>query len=153
MEKLLATAEPIEVTKTEHKWETPLPMENIKPTSTFPIKCIPQKIRRYIEAVAEHTQTPVDMASVAALAVIATTIQGKYEIESKKGYTEPLNLYCMVVAKPAERKTAVTKDMSKPIYTYEKVENEKRKLIIAKQQNELNIKKAQIDRLEKKREN
>lgn len=93
------------------------------------------------------------MASVAVLAVIATTLQGKYEIQSKKGHIEPLNVYCMIVAKPAERKSAVTNDMTKPIYTYEKVENEKRKLIIAQQQSELKIKKAQIDRIEKKRKN
>lgn len=128
-------------------------MENIKPTSVFPIECFPNKIRRYIEAVAEHTQTPVDMASVASLATVATAIQGKFEIESKKGYIEPLNLYFMVVAKPAERKSAVTRDMTTTIYTYEKAENEKRKLIIAKEESELRIKKARIDKIVKSRKN
>lgn len=148
---MLATAKPIEIRETEHKWEPPVPMENIKPTSVFPVECFPNKFRRYIEAVAEHTQTPVDMASVAVLGVVATTIQGKYEIESKKGHIEPVNVYCMEVAKPSERKSPITSITTKPIRTYEKVKNEEMKLIIAKQQSELRIKKARIDKLEKKR--
>lgn len=147
-DKLLETARPIDITRTEHKWEIPVPMENIKPTSIFPVECLPNKFRRYVEAVAEDTQTPVDMASVAVLAVVSNAIQGKYEIENKKGHIEPLNVYCMEVAKPSERKSPVTNTTTKPIRAYEKIKNEEMKLIIAKQQSELRIKNARITKLE-----
>ena len=123
-------------------------MENIKPTISFPIACFPKIMKDYVEAVAEHTQTPIDMSAVAVLAVVSNAIQGKYEIESKKGHKEPVNIYCMEVAKPSERKSPVTNTTTKPIRTYEKVKNEEMKLIIAKQQSELRIKKARITKLE-----
>lgn len=148
---MLTTAKPFEITTTKHKWEIPIPMENIKPTSVFPVEVFPNKLRRYIEAVAEHTQTPVDMTSVAVLTAVANSVQGKFKIESKKDYTEPLNIYCMVVAKPSERKSAITSIVTKPIRNYEKAKNKERKLTILNQQSELKIKKSQIDRLEKKR--
>lgn len=124
-------------------------MENIKPTSIFPIECFPNKIRRYIEAVAEHTQTSVDMASVAVLGVVATTTQGKYEIENKKDYTESLNLYIMIIAMSSERKSPTIKLITKPVYKYEKEENKKRQAIIDKQKLELFIKQKQLETLSK----
>lgn len=141
---MLATAKP-----TKHKWKTPVPMENIKPTSVFPVECLPNKIRRYIEAVAEHTQTPVDMASVAVLGVVATAIQGKYEIENKKDYTESLNLYIIIIAMSSERKSPTIKLTTKPVYKYEKEENKKRQAIMDKQKLELFIKQKQLEALSK----
>lgn len=152
-DKLLSTAEPIDTKKYEHKWEVPTPMENIKPVVSFPIASFPKIIRDYIEAVAEHTQTPIDMSAVSVMCVVASAIQRKFEIKSKEGYTEPTNIYCITIAKPGERKSAVQKITTKPLYFFEKEENEKRKLIIARQESELKIIKNQIDTYEKKRKN
>lgn len=148
-EKLLATAKPIDITELEHKWEIPTPMENIKPVIPFPIASFPKTIRDYVEAVAEHTQTPIDMSAVSVMCVVATAIQGKFEIEGKEDYTETSNIYCMVIAQPGERKSAVQKTTTKPLIDFEKEENERRKPIIAKQESELKMIKAQIDKLEK----
>lgn len=128
-------------------------MENIKPTSVFPVECLPNKFRRYIEAVAEHTQTPVDMVSVAVLAVVATTIQGKFEIKQKEGHTEPTNVYVLIIAMPAERKSAIIRLTTKPLYEYEKEENEKRQVIIDRQRLEIFSKQKELDNKLKKIEN
>ena len=104
----MATAKPI-----EHKWEVPTPMENIKPTISFPIESFPKVIRDFVEAVAEHTQTPIDMSAVSAMCVVASTVQRKFEIEGKEDYTETINLYCMTIAQPGERKSAVQKIATK----------------------------------------
>ncbi len=133
----------------EHKWEIPTPMENIKPTISFPIKCLPKIIRDYVEAVAEHTQTPIDMMAVSAMCVVSTAIQGKFEIKGKEGYIEPINIYAMIIAQPGERKSAVQRLATKPLYKFEKEENEKRKSIINLQESKLKIIKAQIDKYEK----
>ena len=50
-------------------------MDNIKPTIPFPISSFPKIIQDYIKAVAEHTQTPIDMTAVAVMCVVATAIQ------------------------------------------------------------------------------
>lgn len=148
-DKLLETAEPIKIKELEHKWEIPTPMENIKPTIPFPISSFPKIIQDYIEAIAEHTQTPIDMSAVSVMCVVATAIQGKIEIEGKKDYIETSNLYCMIVARSGERKTPVQKITTKPLYAYEKEENKKRQAIIDKQRLELFTKQKKLEKLTK----
>ena len=148
-EKLLETAELIDIKELELKWKMPTPIENKKPTISFPIESFPKITREYVEAIAEHTQTPIDMAAVSVMCVISTAIQGKFEIKGKEGYTEPSNLYCMIIAKPAERKSAVQRLATKPLYSFEKEENKKRKSIINLQESKLKILKAQIEKIER----
>ena len=64
-----------------------------------------------------------DMAATASLAIIALCSQGKFVIESKKDWLEPLNLYTLIIAPPAERKSAVLKHMLIPVHQYETEEN------------------------------
>lgn len=148
-EKLLETAESIDIEKLEDKWNVPTPIENVKPTISFPIASFPKVIRNYVEAISEHTQTPLDMSAVSVMCVVSTSIQGKFEVKGKKDYTEPTNIYCIVIAKPAERKSAVQRLATKPLYSFEKEENEKRKSIIAMQESKIKLILAQIDKLER----
>lgn len=52
-----------------------LPFKPLKPSADslppFPIDCLPSRLRSYVEAVAIHTQTSVDMAAGTALGVLA----------------------------------------------------------------------------------
>ena len=66
----------------ETKWEPPIPFTQ-HTLPTFPVDAFPPEIRDYVLAVAETTQTPVDMAATAALAVLALCQQGKYRIKGK----------------------------------------------------------------------
>lgn len=75
---------------------------------TFPVDAFPPAIRDYVLAVAETTQTPVDMAATAALAVLALCQQGKYRIKGKDDWIEPLNLFTVIVAESSERKSVPT---------------------------------------------
>lgn len=60
----------------EIKWDTPIPFE--KPTlPTFPVDALPKIIKDYVVAVAETTQTPVDMAATASLAIMSLCMQGR----------------------------------------------------------------------------
>ena len=108
--------------QTESQWESPIPFEEIELPS-FPVWALPSRVRPFVEAVAETTQTPVDMAGTAALAVMASCIQGRYLVEAKADWTEPVNLYALIVAEPSERKSAVTSLMIKPVNLFEKEYN------------------------------
>lgn len=100
------------------KWETPIPFaQAILPA--FPVEALPPTVRDYVLAVAESTQTPVDMSASAALAILALCEQGKYRIRGKADWTEPLNLFVVIVAEPSERKSAVISFMTKPLNTFE----------------------------------
>ena len=74
----------------------------------------------YAAAVAEHSQTSPDMASVIGLGVLSVCLQGKYQVEGTPGYTEQLSLYTAVIASSGERKSGVMR----PMYEYEHEYNE-----------------------------
>jgi hypothetical protein len=105
-------------------WEQPIPFRNMD-LPMFPIDELPMYVKNYACEVAETTQTSIDMSGVASLAILALCIQGKFRIKGKQNWIEPLNLYTLVVAPPAERKSAVVSLMSEPIKEYENSENER----------------------------
>ena len=107
----------------EVQWEQPIPLLAFK-LPPFPVEALPSKVRPYVEAVAEYTQTPVDMAGTAALAIMATCIQGKYCVRPKAEWTEPVNLFALIVAEPAERKSAIMNFITKPLTLYESEYND-----------------------------
>lgn len=98
---------------------------------------LPEVIRRYVLAVAESTQTTVDMAAVEALGVVSLCSQGKYFIRGNADWAEPLNTYTVVILPPAERKSSVLSMMIRPVEVFEKLENERRSPEIVKSQMEL----------------
>ena len=104
-----------EPTKT---WEEPIPFGRYT-LAPFPADALPSDISEYVLAVAESTQTPVDMAGTAALAAIAVCTQGKYKIQGKADWVEPLNGYWLVINPPSERKSAVEHSIVRPLDRYE----------------------------------
>lgn len=100
------------------QWEPPIPFAQ-HTLPTFPVDAFPPAIRDYVLAVAETTQTPVDMAATAALAVMALCQQGKYRIKGKDDWIEPLNLFTVIVAEPSERKSAVISHMTGAVHQFE----------------------------------
>lgn len=102
----------------EIKWDTPIPFE--KPTlPTFPVDALPKIIKDYVVAVAETTQTPVDMTATASLAIMSLCMQGRYRIDGKADWNEPVNLYTLIIAEPSERKSAIISFMTRPVNEYE----------------------------------
>ena len=130
----------------EPKWEPPIPFTQ-HTLPTFPVYAFPPEIRDYVMAVAETTQTPVDMAATAALAVLALCQQGKYRIRGKDDWIEPLNLFTVIVAEPSERKSAVISHMAGAVHRFEAAYNQQHadaversrveKLMLEKQQRNL----------------
>ena len=106
-------------------WETPLPFDEYD-LPVFPVDALPETVRRYVLAVAESTQTSVDMAAVEALGVVSLCSQGKYFIRGNADWAEPLNIYTVVILPPAERKSSVLSMMIRPVEEYEKEENSRR---------------------------
>ena len=111
-------------TKDISVWESPVPFKSTN-LPKFPVDALPAIVGDYVRAVAETTQTSPDMAAVASLAILALCLQGKFKIEAKKDWIEQLNLYTLIVAQPAERKSAVMSLMSTPIKKFENTENER----------------------------
>ena len=99
-------------------WEEPIPFGKYD-LEPFPVDSLPPDIGDYVKAVAESTQTPIDMAGTSALAFIATCIQGKYTIQGKADWIEPTNIFGNIIAPPSERKSAVLHAIVRPGDDYE----------------------------------
>ena len=99
-------------------WEEPLPFGKHK-LLPFPVDALPDVFRDYTTALSESLQTPIDMAGCTVLSIIATCIQGKYSIKMKSGWSEPLNIYTLVIAPPSDRKSAVQHACVEPVNRFE----------------------------------
>lgn len=147
----LTTAQAIDKFRNElcsPQWKTPIPLDSVT-LPVFPVNALPTPLKEFVEAVAESTQTPVDMAAVCALAVLSCALQGKFKVEQNRSHSEPLNLYILIIAKSGERKSSIVKIMTEPIYQYEVEENDRRRAKMEEENVELTALKRQLDQYEK----
>lgn len=128
-----------------------LPFKPLKPSADslppFPIDCLPSRLRSYVEAVAIHTQTPMDMAAAAALGVLAACLQGKVKVEGNIGHYEQTSLYIFLIAPPGSRKSAVIHAMTAAIEDYEQKYNEGNKTAMRRNKQERESLQRDINRL------
>ena len=155
IQKAIENCKEVYTPKQENKPEFP-PLVPLTPQWSdlppFPVDALPDTIRRYVSAVAEHSQTAPDMAAVISLGVLAICLQGKYKVEGTPGYYEPLSLYTVVIAAPGERKSSVMQDMTKYLYEYEQEYNQSRSVQIRENRLQRESLERQIAGLQKKLE-
>lgn len=116
----------------------------------FPVDALPDKIRPYIQATAESLQVSVDMVATFVIAIISLCVQGKYKIQVKPDWEEPVNLYAVVVMRPSERKSPTLKMVSAPIFEYMEEENERRQPEISENETKKKILTGQITNISRK---
>lgn len=98
----------------------PIPLTSGVPVPPFPVDALPDWIADMVRGVAEATQTDLAMAGAVALVVLATCNGGCAQIEIRPQWHEPLVLHIVVVAAPGERKSAVLRLMTAPVYEAER---------------------------------
>ena len=103
---------------------------NTSNLTNFPLDSLPPVLKDMAAATAESLQVDPGMTAAAALAVAGLSVQGRFIINPKPGWVEPLNSYIVTIARPSERKTPALEVMSRPIYSFEKEENMRRKPLI-----------------------
>ncbi len=116
-------------------WDEIIPLDDAN-LPVFPIDALPDTLRNYVLDVAESTQTPIDMAGVASLALMSIAMQPRYKVVGKSDWEEQLSLYCMIVAEPSDRKSAVFNQIIKVIQAFEAEYNEHHSIDVLKSQEE-----------------
>lgn len=106
-------------------WETPIPLGQARTLPTFPTDALPSWLRAMVEAVAEETQTPADLAGGLALAVLSTACGGRAVVSVRGRWREQVNLYIVVALPPGNRKSAVVSLMIAPVLAVEKILRER----------------------------
>jgi replicative DNA helicase len=101
-------------------WPALVPLGRGRHLPPFPAELLPDWLAEQVFAVAEFTQTPIDLAGSLALACLSTAAGGRAEVEVRGSWREPTNLYTVVVLPPGSRKSAVFAAMVGPILSAEK---------------------------------
>jgi replicative DNA helicase len=110
----------------------------------FPVAALPDWLGAFVEAEATATQTPVDLAGMLILSVMAAACAKKVIVRVKEGYDEPVNLFAVVALRPGNRKTAVFAAAMLPLEQYERSEANRTAREIAQHQAAYKIKEATL---------
>ena len=100
-----------------------------------------------VYSVSKATETPIELPALLGLSVLAAACQRKFVVELEKNYQEPLNIWTVVALEPGTRKTAVLKEMSKPLIEWERDAVDQASLEIKKTEAERKNQEAQINSL------
>lgn len=102
------------------EWLDLLPFGRSLPAPpSFPIGVLPDWLGDWIAAEAVATQTPPELAAVAAIGAIAACTTGRMWFEPRTGWKEPACLYLCAIAAPGERKSAVVSAATQPLHEAE----------------------------------
>jgi hypothetical protein len=101
------------------RWEPPARLDLEDSPPPFPTGALPGWLRNFVDAVAEATQTPPDLAGMLSLATVATVAAGPILVAPAPDWQEGINLFVAVAMEPGSRKSAVFKEVTRPVSTHE----------------------------------
>lgn len=104
---------------------------DVEPPRPVPVSEWPPVLSEYALALADETETPLELPGLLLLGTLAAACQKLADVQVKPGYREPINIYTAVALPPATRKSGVFKRASKPLVKFEadqraKVEEERK---------------------------
>jgi hypothetical protein len=112
-------------------WPDPIPFTSEPKVPPFPLDVLPGVLGEWVEAVAEATQTPPDLAAMLALPVCGAGLARKFRVLVRPGWAEPTNLFTATALPPGERKSAVFAEALAPVQAAEVREQERAQPAIA----------------------
>lgn len=95
-------------------WDEPLPCDWPTELPAWPDKVFPAAVEKWIDATAEETQTPKDLAGAAALGATSGAIGGRVKVQCPT-WQEPTNTWVVPVLAPGSRKSAVIERAREPL--------------------------------------
>lgn len=115
----------------------------------FNTELIPSVAKAFVIATTESLQVSPGMVGPAITTVVALGIQKKYCVHPLPDWYEPGNLYMLIIAEPSERKSPTMKEIMRPVFDYEREENERLAPDIAAYETKKKILKGKIENLTK----
>ncbi|MEV0387894.1 YfjI family protein [Nonomuraea sp. NPDC050643] len=115
-------------------WDPPVPLNARAALPSFPAHTLPAWAGDFTTALAEETQTPVDLAGCIVLSAISTAAGGRALVNVRGTWCEPVNLFIVVAMPPGSRKSPVFRAIVGPLQAAEKALQEKVRPIITERQ-------------------
>ena len=101
------------------EWTKPKPLRMDKEMlPEFPVNCLPSVIKAMTLSVAETTSTDTAMTATALLSALSYCFSGVYRMYGKEDHSEPITLYSLILANPAERKSPVMRFVKSPFLSF-----------------------------------
>lgn len=104
-------------------WQAPISLQSATLPS-WPDDVFPEPIQTFVNALAESTETPPELSALMVLAAMSASAQGKYRLQLKPDYFEPVNVWTCAALPPGSRKTAVQGAATAPLFAWEKTQKE-----------------------------
>jgi replicative DNA helicase len=95
------------------------PIEMGQQGPPFPLEALGDKLAEFVRAISVETQTPPDLAALAALAVLSAAALGSAVVDCGT-WEEELSLYIMVAMPSGDRKSAVLRSVIAPLRQLER---------------------------------
>jgi hypothetical protein len=86
-----------------------IPLDTEQPLPPFPLDCLPEICKQFAVSMAESIEVDPAMAGLAVISALSGIFGGRYKVHVKAGYSEPLNIYSVIVDDPSGRKSVVIK--------------------------------------------
>jgi Protein of unknown function (DUF3987) len=131
-------------------WGDLVLIDRVGDLPTFPAGCLPRVLDDWTMAVAENSQTPVDLAAMISLSAVAVTVAKRAVIQpypTNPSYPEPANLWTCVPQPSGTRKTFVVEQAKAPFNAFLTENGKKRGQEIVVRKQELAALKRQKDDL------
>ncbi len=106
-------------TREDTEWSNPIPFHSLD-LPAFPTDVFPEWLRAFVDAEAEATQTPPDLAGMLALSVLSTACARYVAVQAKPGWIEPVNVFTITALPPASGKSSVFAAMVSPLVDEER---------------------------------
>lgn len=126
------------------EWEDPVLLDNFPLPEMEPL---PGILGEFSQAVSAATETPLELAQGLALATVATACQGKVEVQVKRGYYEPVNVWVNVALESGNRKSSVHSEVTRPLLTWEALQREELEPIVKEAESQQRNQEARIKSL------
>lgn len=101
------------------EWGSVVPLGAPRPPA-MPEDIIPGPVGDMVKAVSCFTETPYELAAGLSLVAVASAVAGKYEVQVRQGYSEPLNLMVVTALETSNRKTALVEALFEPHRVWER---------------------------------
>ncbi|MEZ4270161.1 MAG: DUF3987 domain-containing protein [Myxococcota bacterium] len=129
-------------------WEPPVSFHEFE-VPAFPLQDLPDRLREYVSAEAQATQTPADLPAMICLSTVSAAVAGKICVRVKPGWSEPVNLYTAVALGPGNRKSQVCRDAIMPLERYEQAEAERMAPIIVEARTQRDLLERRLEEAKK----
>lgn len=127
------------------EWDPPIPFHELR-LPAFPVSSLPAWSGDFVTELAAETQTPPDLGAMVWLSAVATAQAQKIEVEVKRGYVEPVNLYTTTAMEPGNRKSPVFRAVVLPLEEHEQEEAERMAPLIAEAETRYKIAEARLQK-------